>query len=72
MATASHISSDVEHFTFSAFLYFMFHIVFVPDKDLRGRNVVLFQSTVVHETLNITTDTLKKPVWLGCITGSSH
>ena len=29
---------------------------FVPDKDLRGRSVVLLQSTVLHEMLDITTD----------------
>ena len=29
---------------------------FVPDKDLCGQNIVLLQSTVLHEMLNITTD----------------
>ena len=30
---------------------------FVPDKDVHGRNVVLLQSTVLGEVLNITSDT---------------
>ena len=31
-------------------------LTFVPDKDLCGRNVVLLQSTVLREMLNISTD----------------
>ena len=30
--------------------------VLVPDEDLRGRNAVLLQSTVLGETLDITND----------------
>ena len=29
---------------------------FVTDKDLRGRNIALLQSSVLHEMLDITTD----------------
>ena len=30
--------------------------VFVPDEDLRGRNVVILQFTVLRETCDIATD----------------
>ena len=33
------------------------YVRFIPDEDLRGPNVVLLQSTVLLEMLNITTDT---------------
>ena len=41
------VSSHVERFT-------LHHLV--PDKDLCGQNIILLQSTVLHEMLDITTD----------------
>ena len=38
--------------------------MFVPDKDFRGRNIVLLQSAVLREMLDITTDNL---LLLGCL-----
>ena len=32
---------------------------FVPDEDLYGRNIVLLQSIVIYEMLNITTNIFK-------------
>ena len=41
----------------------------VPDEDLRGQDMVLWQSTVLREMLNITTDILIEVtvglLWLG-------
>ena len=38
--------------------------MFVPDKDFRGQNIVLLQSAVLREMLDITTDNL---LLLGCL-----
>ena len=60
------VYSDVEHFTqHSRLQYYNVSTTkvwncLVPDKDLRGQNVVLVQSTVLPEMLDITIDIVVK------------
>ena len=44
---------------------------FKPDKDLCGRNVVLLQSTVLHDMLDITTD-ICYTIAVPCYHGNMH